>query len=117
VAIDYMDRMAIVGVTGREEPESKERIIAVVSYSRNLAEVAFTTHNKWQNRGIGTFLFKYLIQIAREHNIAGFAADVLSENTHMLRVFQNAGHVLETRLEYGAYELKLLFEKLPPHTT
>ncbi|HOO90740.1 MAG TPA: GNAT family N-acetyltransferase, partial [Syntrophales bacterium] len=121
VAIDYMDKMAIVGVTGKEEPESKERIIAIGSYSRdpsrNLADVAFITHAKWQNRGIGTFLLKYLIQIAMEHNIAGFTADVLSYNTHMLRVFQNAGYVLETRMEDSVYELKLLFDKASPHST
>jgi len=120
VALDYMDRMAIVGVTGREEPESKEQIIAVGRYIRdpntNLAEVAFTTDNEWQNVGIGSFLLRYLIQIAREHNIAGFTADVLSENAHMLRVFHNAGYALKSTLAYGVYELELRFDKSPPHT-
>jgi len=120
VALDYMDRMAIVGVTGREEPESKEQIIAVGRYIRdpstNLAEVAFTTDNEWQNVGIGSFLLRYLIQIAREHNIAGFTADVLSENAHMLRVFHNAGYALKSSLAYGVYELELRFDKSPPHT-
>ncbi|MDP0971357.1 hypothetical protein Q6294_30930, partial [Klebsiella pneumoniae] len=57
-AIDYNDKMAIAAVTGREEPESREEIVAVGHYIRDpqtkFAEVAFTTHHGWQSRGIGT---------------------------------------------------------------
>jgi len=82
-----------------------------------MAEVAFTTHHDWQNRGIGTFLLRYLINIAIEHNIKGFTADVLAENERMMRVFHKAGYPLRSRLEYGVYELELHFDKSPPHTT
>lgn len=113
-AIDYTDRMAIAAVVGREEPESKEEIVAVGRYIRdpvtNLAEVAFTTKREFQDRGIGTFLLKHLIRIAREKNIKGFTADVLSRNTAMMRVFSNAGYPLKTNLEYGVYELELRFD-------
>jgi len=115
VAIDYMDRMAIVGVVGKEEPENKEQIIAVGRYIRNphtnLAEVAFTTHNAWQKKGIGTFLLDYLITIAREHNIRGFTADVLRTNVAMMRVFTQCGYTLKTILESGIYELEIKFEQ------
>ncbi|MBN2297770.1 MAG: GNAT family N-acetyltransferase [Deltaproteobacteria bacterium] len=112
-AIDYNDRMAIAAVTGREEPESKEKIVAVGRYIRdpntNYAEVAFTTDHGWQNRGIGTFLLRYLIRIARQKNIKGFTADVLSQNTPMMKVFARSGFPLKTNLEYGIYELQLPF--------
>ncbi|HHO75524.1 MAG TPA: GNAT family N-acetyltransferase [Deltaproteobacteria bacterium] len=112
-AIDYNDRMAIAAVTGREEPESKEKIVAVGHYIRdpntNYAEVAFTTDHEWQNRGIGTFLLRYLIRIARQKNIKGFTADVLSQNTPMMKVFARSGFPMKTTLEYGIYELKLPF--------
>jgi acyl-CoA hydrolase len=118
VALDYTDRMAIVGVMGKEETESREQIIAVGRYIRdvntNLAEVAFTIHNDWQHRGIGTFLLKYLVQIAQEHNIAGFTADVLRENTPMMKVFAKSGHPMKTTLEYGVYEIEILFQKTSP---
>lgn len=112
-AIDYNDRMAIAAVTGKEEPESREQIVAVGRYIRdpdtNFAEVAFTTHHEWQDRGIGTFLLQYLVRIAKEKNIKGFTADVLARNTPMMKVFSKVGHPLKTHLEYGVYELNIPF--------
>jgi acyl-CoA hydrolase/GNAT superfamily N-acetyltransferase len=112
-AIDYNDRMAIAAVTGKEEPESREQIVAVGRYIRdpdtNFAEVAFTTHHEWQDRGIGTFLLQYLVRIAKEKNIKGFTADVLARNTPMMKVFSKVGHPVKTHLEYGVYELNIPF--------
>lgn len=114
-AIDYTDKMAIAAVSGREEPESREQIVAVGHYIRNpetnYAEVAFITHRDWQNRGIGTFLLEYLVRIARQNNIKGFTADVLARNTAMMRVFSKVGHPLKTHLEYGVYELEIPFSE------
>ena len=112
-AIDYNDKMAIAAVTGKEEPESREQIVAVGRYIRdphtNFAEVAFTTNQDWQNRGIGTFLLQYLIRIAKEKNIRGFTADVLARNTHMMKVFNKAGFPIKTHLESGVYEIEIPF--------
>jgi GNAT superfamily N-acetyltransferase len=114
-AIDYNDKMAIAAVIGKEEPEGRERIVAIGRYINNpntrYAEVAFTTHQDWQDRGIGTFLLQYLIRIAREKNIAGFTADVLSGNKPMMHVFSKSGHPMTTHLDNGVYELKINFVK------
>jgi acyl-CoA hydrolase/RimJ/RimL family protein N-acetyltransferase len=113
VAIDYNDEMAIAAVTGKEEPESREQIVAVGRYFRdahtNFAEVAFITHQDWHNRGIGTFLLQYLVRIAKEKNIKGFTADVLPQNVPMMKVFSRAGHPLNTHLRAGVYELEIPF--------
>ena len=112
-AIDYNDKMAIAAVVGKEEPESKEKIVAVGRYVRDpntdYAEVAFTTDHNWQDRGIGSFLLQYLIRIAKEKNIKGFTADVLSQNTPMMKVFSKSGYPVKTNLEYGVYELEIRF--------
>jgi acyl-CoA hydrolase len=114
-AIDYNDKMAIAAVTGKEEPESREQIVAIGRYIRdpntNFAEVAFTTHHDWQNRGIGTFLLNYLVRIAKEKNIKGFTADVLARNTPMMKVFSKTGYPMKTHLESGVYELEMPFTK------
>lgn len=112
-AIDYTDKMAIAAVTGKEEPESRERIIGIGRYINNphtgFAEVAFTTHQDWQNRGIGTFFLQRLVRIAKEKNIKGFTADVLTRNTHMMKIFAKTGYPLKTHLESGVYELEISF--------
>ncbi|MRR17259.1 MAG: GNAT family N-acetyltransferase [Deltaproteobacteria bacterium] len=112
-AIDYTDKMAIAAVIGKEEPEGREKIAAIGRYINNpntrYAEVAFTTHQDWQGRGIGTFLLRYLIRIAKEKNIAGFTADVLSRNKAMMRVFAKSGCPMTTHLDTGVYELKINF--------
>lgn len=112
-AIDYNDKMAIAAVIGKEEPESREQIVAIGRFIRdphtNFAEVAFTTQKDWQNHGIGTFLLQYLTRIAREKNIKGFTADVLARNTHMMKVFSKTGYDIKTHLEYGVYEIEMPF--------
>ncbi len=112
-AIDYNDRMAIAAVIGKAEPESREEIVAIGRYindpNTRYAEVAFTTHQDWQDRGIGTFLLRYLIRIAKEKNIAGFTADVLSRNKPMMQVFAKSGYPMTTHLDAGVYELKINF--------
>jgi GNAT superfamily N-acetyltransferase len=112
-AIDYDNKMAIAAVIGKEEPEGREEIVAIGQYMNNsntrYAEVAFTTHQDWQHRGIGTFLLRYLIRIAKEKNIEGFTADVLSRNRSMMRVFSKSGYPMTTHLDTGVYELKISF--------
>lgn len=112
-AIDYNDKMAIAAVIGKEEPESREKIIGIGRYfndpNTSFAEVAFTTHQDWQNRGIGTFFLQYLVRIAKEKNIKGFTADVLAQNTPMMKVFSKTGHPLKTHLDTGVYELEIDF--------
>jgi len=84
----------------------------------NFAEVAFTTHKDWRNRGIAEFLLQYLIEIAREKNIKGFTADVLVTNFPMMKVFSRAGYPMETRLEYETYQIEIPFgeEKKKPYS-
>lgn len=114
-ALDYNNKMALAAVTGKEEPGNREQIVAVGRYIRdantNFAEVAFTTHQDWQNRGIGTFLIQNLIRIAKEHNVSGFTADVLSGNIPMLKVFSNASPNLKMQQSFGVFEIEIPFEK------
>jgi len=111
VYVNHRDEVAIVGTI----PEAHgEEIIAVGRYyldpRRNRAEVAFIVRDDWQRRGIGTFMLKYLINIARRNGIAGFTAEVLAENKAMQDVLRSVDVKLRSKLNNGVYSYELDFE-------
>jgi len=111
VYVDHRNEVAIVGTL----PEAHgEDIIAIGRYyldpKTNRAEVAFIVRDQWQNRHIGTFLLKYLINIARRHGISGFTAEVLRENKAMQAVFNKAPCSVQSRLSEGVYSFELIFD-------
>ena len=110
VYIDYRSEMAIAGTI----PEAHgEEIIAIGRYfidpRTNRAEVAFVVHDDWQNRGIGTFMFKLLIKVAKQNGIEGFTAEVLIENKPMLAVFSKGDCKLSSRMEGRVRSLNMDF--------
>jgi acyl-CoA hydrolase/GNAT superfamily N-acetyltransferase len=109
--IDHRNDVCIVGVV----PETYgEQIIGIGSYyldpKTNRAEVAFTVHDKWQQRGIGTFLLKHLMRIARRNGIGGFTAEVLVENRPMRAVFNKAECKISSKLVGNVYHYDMEFE-------
>jgi len=91
-----------------------EEIIAVGSYyldqKTNLAEVAFVVSDDWQNHGIGTFLLKHLMRIARRNGIRGFTAEVLTENKPMQAVVNKSNCIVRSRLAGNVYSYEMDFE-------
>ena len=103
--------MTIVGTL----PEAYgEEIIAVGSYyldqKTNLAEVAFVVGDDWQNHGIGTFLLKHLMRIARRNGIRGFTAEVLTENKPMQAVINKSNCKVSSKLAGNVYSYEMDFE-------
>ncbi len=91
-----------------------EDIVAIGRYfldpHTNRAEVAFTVRDDWQNRGIGTFLVKYLVTVARRNGIAGFTAEVLADNKRMQAVFNKSGTKISSHLSGNVYSYQMEFE-------
>ena len=84
----------------------KARLLVYRDPAGTEAEAAFTVHDDFQGRGVGTFLVEALANIAREHGITAFTADVLADNHAMLRVFHETARKIEAKLEAGVYHLR-----------
>jgi GNAT superfamily N-acetyltransferase len=110
VNIDYRDEMAIAGFVGGP---GEEKMIAIGRYkidpADNLAEIAFLVRDDWQQRGIGTFLFKKMTDNALKRGLGGFNAEVLAQNRKMMSVFHKSRFPVRTKLEDGAYYLEIRF--------
>lgn len=108
--IDYYNHMAIVATTG---PPGSEEIVGVARYynnpKNNIAEVAFTVHEKYRRRKIGTFLLKHLTKIAKEHGIKGFMASILAKNKAMMRLFHKSECVIHSRFNDDLFVLWYYF--------
>ncbi|MBN1670493.1 MAG: GNAT family N-acetyltransferase [Kiritimatiellae bacterium] len=111
VYVDHRNDIAIVGTL----PEAHgEEIIAIGCYyldpRTNRAEVAFTVHDDWQGRGIGSFLLNYLAGIARRNGISGFTAEVLRDNKRMQAVLNKSDTKLSSEIHEDVYSYRLDFE-------
>ena len=55
------------------------------------AELALVVSHAVQAHGVGTLLLKHLGSLARDHGVRRLVADVLAENTRMMRVLTHSG--------------------------
>ena len=109
----YIDHRRDVAIVGTVPDASGEEIIAVGRYflneRTNKAEVAFVIRDEWQNMGIGSFMFKHLITVARRNGIAGFTAEVLRDNRRMQSIFNRSGLKVQSSIEEGVYSFVIDF--------
>jgi len=91
--IDYLHHIALLVVL-------KENVQAIgggrfIEYDEALsprsAEMSFAVGDNFQGIGVGTIILKHLIYIARDIGVRTLEAEVLSENTAMIRVFEKSG--------------------------
>jgi len=75
------------------------------------AEMAFTTEEDYQGRGIARLLLQHLARIARENGVSQLQADVLAGNQPMLTVFRRSGLPMQQHSADGAIHVTL---SLPP---
>jgi L-amino acid N-acyltransferase YncA len=104
VDVDHRDHEAIIAV----DPASGEAL-GVARYirsaaDREVAEVAVTVVDEWQQRGLGRALLARLTYRARREGVRRFSAFVMSENPGAVRLFADVGKA-EWRKDAAAAEL------------
>jgi acetyl coenzyme A synthetase (ADP forming)-like protein len=104
---DWRERGALIGT-------HRDRIVALGNYVRlrdpRRAEAAFSVHDDFQHRGIGTRLLEQLANVAAAVGIEEFLAEVMSENTAMLQVFAGTGFAARRSSAAGVTEVVLRLE-------
>jgi GNAT superfamily N-acetyltransferase len=114
VNVDFQTHVALVAVVdeeGRPVIVGGGRYIVV---EPEKAEVAFAVVDEYQGQGIGSALMRHLAIIARGTGLRQFIAELLAENTPMLKVFEKSGCRLRTTLESQVLHVELdLRQSLP----
>ena len=112
--VDFDRVVALVATLGTEDGQT---LIAGGRYvcddaqaSARSAEVAFTTEEDYQGRGLASLLLAHLIRIARQKGVSRFEAYVLAENQSMLSVFRRSGLPMHVRHESGVAHVTLALE-------
>ena len=89
--IDFKSHVALVAQIDEDGP------CVIVGGGRYIvvepghAEIAFVVIDAYQGQGIGTILMRHLAGLAREAGLKELIAEVLPENTAMLKVFNKFG--------------------------
>jgi RimJ/RimL family protein N-acetyltransferase len=71
------------------------------------AEIAFVVIDAYQDQGIGTLLMRHLAILARDAGLRELIAEVLPENTAMLKVFKKFGFRPGSKREAQAVHLTM----------
>ena len=84
-------------------------LVGVASYecegTSGTAEFAVAVADHVHHRGVATLLLEHLVSAARDQGIRTFTAEVLAENSEMLKVFADAGLHARRRWADGVAEM------------
>ena len=89
--VDFVNHVALVAVVKEADHAT---IVAGGRYiveKPGMAEIAFAVVDDYQGQGIGAVLLRHLAAIARQARLKEFTAEVLPDNTPMLKVFERSG--------------------------
>ena len=105
--VDFVNHVALVADIA-EGPEVK--IIGGARYvvgSPGSAEVAFAIVDEFQGQGLGTLLMRHLLTLARAGGLNTLVAEVLAENSPMLKVFEKSGLKFQARRDAGVVHVQM----------
>ena len=109
----FVDHRKEIGIVGTIPRGAEEEILAFGGYyldeKTNRAEIALVVQDDWQNRGIGSFMIKYLSRIAKKDGIRGFTAEVITTNKTMQAVMHKLDGKIESALGGNIYSMRTDF--------
>jgi len=107
--IDYDREMALV-VEHKKEDGSPE-IIGIGRLSQihglNEAEMAVLVDDRFQHQGLGTELYRRLVEVAHDEKLTRVVSTILSENREMQAICRKLGFELKADLQDGTIQAEL----------
>jgi GNAT superfamily N-acetyltransferase len=107
VNIDHVNHVALVALL---EEGGRPMIVGGGRYivsQPGQAEMAFAVDDNHQAQGIGSALMRHLTTIARSAGLKELVAEILPENSAMLKVFEKSGLEITTRRDPGVVHVML----------
>jgi GNAT superfamily N-acetyltransferase len=107
VNVDFVNHVALVAVV---EEGGRPVIIGGGRYivlQPGQAEVAFAVVDEYQRQGVGAILMRHLAALARAAGLRELIAEVLTDNTGMLKVFEKSGFPLHMKRSPGVVHIAL----------
>jgi GNAT superfamily N-acetyltransferase len=107
VNVDFVGQVALVAVV---EDDGRPTIVGGARYvvvQPGKAEIAFAVVDRYQGQGVGAALMRHLAAVARGAGLRELVAEVLAENTSMLKVITKSGLPLRTERGSGTIEITL----------
>jgi RimJ/RimL family protein N-acetyltransferase len=89
--IDFEDHVALVAQIDEDGCPAIAGGARYIVVRPGQAEIAFIVVDAYQGQGIGTMLMRHLDAVARDADLTELIAEVLPENTAMLKVFKKFG--------------------------
>ncbi len=89
--IDFENHVALVAQIEENESPTIVGGGRYIVVRPGVAEIAFVVVDAYQRQGIGTILMQHLAVLARDGGLRELVAQVLPENTAMLKVFKKFG--------------------------
>jgi acetyl coenzyme A synthetase (ADP forming)-like protein len=105
VDVDYEARYGLVATRGDDDHLVGQGTYAATGPGR--AEVAFAISDGLKGQGVGTIMLAHLAEVATEHDISLFEAEVQPDNRRMVEVFRESGFPVEISSVPGAIHIEL----------
>ena len=105
--VDFVDHVALVAVLTEAGGTTIVGGGRYVLVRPGAAEVAFAVVDEFQGQGVGAALMRHIAAIARDAGLKELIAEVLPENSAMLKVFEKSGLRCRVQRESGTVHVTL----------
>jgi RimJ/RimL family protein N-acetyltransferase len=107
VDVDFKNTVALVAVSHKSAREIIMGGARYILLRPGAAEIALTVLDEFQRQGIGGIMLRHLVALARAAGLSTLIAEVLADNTAMLRVFERSGLQQQRRRDGGVIHVTL----------